>query len=332
MHCFDFCSVKSRTKRVLITDFGQAVNALKYTRAPRTGNTGTMAYCAPELLFPSSDNSYSDDYSCSSDMYSLGVVLYVMCFGAIPFCDDSLESLQRAFDNLNQRQFSFPTAFSRSKDVQDLIRKLVVIDPQNRLTIDELISDPILLRHDHLHRLLPFVPTSGNINASAQSDESSRYLRPWRPSFAASTSEIENISTQLVPLARASTSAPDTSASIFPLVVSSPQVAPTIHQISTHSTPRHAASALKKVTPVNDSLLLSHINSREAPPPLLLDAISSIPCTDSAVKSTSVITSTGITLFKIIVCPFFYFYFSVSNLQLIRMMQVIANFSWSISL
>ncbi|CEO94329.1 hypothetical protein PBRA_000114 [Plasmodiophora brassicae] len=59
----DYDVLSGRTSiRVLISDFGESDTLKQATRRPRTGNTGTMFYCAPELL------DEEDEYDDRADM------------------------------------------------------------------------------------------------------------------------------------------------------------------------------------------------------------------------------------------------------------------------
>ena len=78
--------------RVLISDFGESEN-LRRTGAnqsgssssSRTGHTGTVEFTAPELLKTDSHGRYHVDHTPSSDIWSLGLVLYNMCFSSLPY-------------------------------------------------------------------------------------------------------------------------------------------------------------------------------------------------------------------------------------------------------
>eukprot|EP00929_Paragymnodinium_shiwhaense_P007847 TRINITY_DN111760_c0_g1_i1.p1 TRINITY_DN111760_c0_g1~~TRINITY_DN111760_c0_g1_i1.p1 ORF type:complete len:512 (-),score=57.49 TRINITY_DN111760_c0_g1_i1:17-1552(-) len=78
-----------RLFRALLSDFGTAELVTEATRGPRAtgearGYTGTEAYTAPELKVRGPDGGLLHQYDEAADMYSLGIVLYAMCYRSLP--------------------------------------------------------------------------------------------------------------------------------------------------------------------------------------------------------------------------------------------------------
>merc|ERR1719359_2715723 len=70
--------------RALLSDFGTSAPLGEvHTAAEQRGYTGTVEYTAPELL-----RGDAREYSEKSDMWSLGIALYAMCFSSLPFSHD----------------------------------------------------------------------------------------------------------------------------------------------------------------------------------------------------------------------------------------------------
>lgn len=97
---------------------------------------GTPDYVAPEVL----------DYeplSIQTDMWSLGVLAYVMLTACSPFAGDNQ---QETFCNITQVKLDFPDdLFSHiSPQAQDFISKLLVKDPRRRLTARQCLDHPWL--------------------------------------------------------------------------------------------------------------------------------------------------------------------------------------------
>lgn len=97
---------------------------------------GTVDYVAPEVL----------DYEplgLHTDMWSLGVLAYVMLTAHSPFADDNQ---QKTFLNISQVNLEFPDSlFSHiSKASQDFICKLLVKNPKMRMNTQQCLEHPWL--------------------------------------------------------------------------------------------------------------------------------------------------------------------------------------------
>jgi calcium-dependent protein kinase len=119
--------------RLKLIDFGTShvmVNDRKMTRL-----TGSHYYIAPEVI----GGSY--DEKC--DVWSLGVILYIMLVGMPPFNG-------RTEAEILSRVQSAPVSFTHgnwtgvSEEVKALILKMLKKDPTTRLSISEVFSDPWL--------------------------------------------------------------------------------------------------------------------------------------------------------------------------------------------
>ncbi|CAI7805023.1 unnamed protein product [Closterium sp. NIES-53] len=119
---------------VKLADFGLAIplSAGETTR----GISGSTFYMAPEVL--------SGEYGHSADVWSLGVLLFTMLSGAVPFFgDDNSESTEAV---LNGRlDFSSPEWATISVEAKGLIRCMLHRDPQRRPTASKVLSHPWVL-------------------------------------------------------------------------------------------------------------------------------------------------------------------------------------------
>ena len=64
-------------------------------------------------------------------MWALGVVLYTMLYGQFPFYDSVPQEL---FNKIKAAEFSIPDDGRVSEDTRNLIRRLLVTDPEKRQT------------------------------------------------------------------------------------------------------------------------------------------------------------------------------------------------------
>lgn len=92
---------------------------------------GTPAYIAPEII---ADNGYHGFYV---DIWSLGVLLFAMVWGAVPF---KANNMQELYKNIMNNGFWFPVPLS--KEVKDLVKKMLNKVPEKRMLIPEILSHP----------------------------------------------------------------------------------------------------------------------------------------------------------------------------------------------
>ncbi|KAJ8778699.1 hypothetical protein J1605_013376 [Eschrichtius robustus] len=98
---------------------------------------GTPEYVAPEIL------SY-DPISMATDMWSIGVLAYVMLTGVSPFLGDNK---QETFLNISQMNLSYSEEEFDvvSESAVDFIKTLLVKKPEDRATAEECLKHPWLM-------------------------------------------------------------------------------------------------------------------------------------------------------------------------------------------
>ncbi|GAA6017926.1 hypothetical protein JCM11491_001221 [Sporobolomyces phaffii] len=135
---------------VKIVDFGVS----KFARAPAPGAedhkdskskipepnsvAGSPAYMAPELI-NSGEKIVDDETGYACDCWSLGVTLYALAVGHLPF--QSLDPLE-LFRSIREDDPKIPTTLSPA--LQTLLSNLLTRDPSTRATIPSLWDDPWL--------------------------------------------------------------------------------------------------------------------------------------------------------------------------------------------
>ncbi|CEJ88566.1 hypothetical protein VHEMI04755 [[Torrubiella] hemipterigena] len=128
----------------LISDFGevQPTNAMRNS----SGATGTISYCAPEVLKIDQYGRYGN-FTTKSDMFSLGMILYFMCFNRLPYLGsnaiqeelEDIESLRaeivdwKGFQDERRERPDLPSK------LYALLKKLLSIDPDERPSANEVL-------------------------------------------------------------------------------------------------------------------------------------------------------------------------------------------------
>ncbi|KAJ3000638.1 hypothetical protein HDV02_004323 [Globomyces sp. JEL0801] len=125
-----------KNRNVIITDFGFANRFSKETNDMLSTSCGSPCYAAPELVV---NDTYVGE---SADIWSLGVILYAMLCGYLPFDDDPTNAES---DNINQlykyileTQLEFPAHVSPV--AKSLINRILVTDPEKRADMKEIKS------------------------------------------------------------------------------------------------------------------------------------------------------------------------------------------------
>ena len=130
--------------RVLVSDFGE----VQYENIARksTGATGTISYCAPEVLQRVSPHGPFGNFTFKSDIFSLGMILHFLCFADLPYAyADVLFEDKEDVDKLRAEISSWSGFDDRKKKRPDLpaetysfLKRLLSIDVQYRPNADEV--------------------------------------------------------------------------------------------------------------------------------------------------------------------------------------------------
>lgn len=124
---------------VKISDFGMA--RLLGDGSFMKTLAGTPQYLAPEILTQSGCKGRG--YHTEVDMWSLGVILYILLSARAPFKGDTGDG--KLFENVQRANYSFGKSFDKvSAGAKDLIRKLLVVNPNKRYSAAAALMHPWL--------------------------------------------------------------------------------------------------------------------------------------------------------------------------------------------
>lgn len=118
-----------------------------YPQILETG-CGSPAYAAPELIA-------GHNYGPQVDVWSIGVSLYVMLTGDLPFYTYPC-SLRKLYDNMRKQKIN-PFPKDLSKDCQDLITKLLEPVPEWRISLKDALNHRWLNNNPRMSRSLSIV-------------------------------------------------------------------------------------------------------------------------------------------------------------------------------
>jgi serine/threonine-protein kinase 11 len=143
-----------RTGRAKLADFGIGHS---FTSAAMV--VGSPAYQAPEALNEpfSDDEDFSSEHSTEGpqkeDIWALGVTLYQLLFSKLPFDGDNLFEIVAS---INENAVTFPE--NCDPEVSSLIRRMLTVDPVQRIGVEELLQQPLIAGAPDLIPKLPDVP------------------------------------------------------------------------------------------------------------------------------------------------------------------------------
>ncbi|XP_038871721.1 MAP kinase-activated protein kinase 2-like [Salvelinus namaycush] len=102
----------------------------------------TPYYVAPEVLGP-------EKYDKSCDMWSLGVIMYILLCGFPPFYSNTGQAISPGMKRrirMGQYEFPKPEWAEVSEEAKQLIHQLLKTDPNDRMTITQFMNHPWINR------------------------------------------------------------------------------------------------------------------------------------------------------------------------------------------
>ncbi|KAH7179804.1 kinase-like domain-containing protein [Fusarium flagelliforme] len=130
----------------LISDFGevQPENVVRKS----SGTTGTISYCAPEVLKMDAMSGRYANFTTKSDIFSLGMILYFMCFGRLPY--QNANALQEELEDVDELRAEI-TQWEGFQDerrerpdlpprLYQLLKRLLALDPADRPSANEVLK------------------------------------------------------------------------------------------------------------------------------------------------------------------------------------------------
>ena len=132
--------------KLLVSDFGEMQGATDLRKADATGYTGTVSFAAPEVI-RRHENGMLGNFTIKSDVFSLGMILFFMCFGRLPYNSANLEEDEKEdIEGLKDEVLGWTGLHDERKERSDLPEKLyenlqllLSQDPEQRPTTEEIL-------------------------------------------------------------------------------------------------------------------------------------------------------------------------------------------------
>ncbi|EJS42124.1 gin4p [Saccharomyces arboricola H-6] len=123
---------------IKIADFGMA--ALETEGNLLETSCGSPHYAAPEIV---SGIPYQ---GFASDVWSCGVILFALLTGRLPF-DEEDGNIRTLLLKVQKGEFELPSDGEISREAQDLIVKILTVDPERRIKTRDILKHPLLQKY-----------------------------------------------------------------------------------------------------------------------------------------------------------------------------------------
>ncbi len=145
-HSFNICHRDLKPENILlkgngqikIADFGMAALQQNPSHQLRTA-CGSPHYAAPELL------RHQFYKGSAVDIWSMGVILFAMLAGRLPFDDDDMSVM---LAKAKRADYKMPQHLT--KEARDLIRRILVDQPTHRITMKQMWRHALLKKYEYL--------------------------------------------------------------------------------------------------------------------------------------------------------------------------------------
>ena len=146
-----------------IGDFGLATK-LDYDGEKKKTVCGTPNYIAPEVIDGGSGHSYE------VDVWAIGIIIYTLIIGKPPF---ETNDIKQTYKNIKGIVFKFPPDAKISYSAKKLIKKILVREPKERPSFEDILMDDFFNLGYSIPKLLP--------SASLATPPSLDYIKRFMP-------------------------------------------------------------------------------------------------------------------------------------------------------
>jgi len=114
-----------------LVDYGVSRKLITLSAQYYTARVGTISYMAPEVIL-------GDKYNNKCDLWSLGIILYILYFQEVPYAGDAIDAV---FGKIRTKGKTLLKK-SGNNNFDDLISRLLEADPNKRISWEEYFKHP----------------------------------------------------------------------------------------------------------------------------------------------------------------------------------------------
>ena len=126
-------------------DFGLATT-IDFEGERKRSLCGTPNYIAPEILDGKKGHSFE------VDIWSLGIIIYVLLIGKLPF---ETNNKKETYKRIRLKNYSFPQNAKISEPAKELIQNILVLEPYQRPTLDEILKSDFMNMGTSIPKTMP---------------------------------------------------------------------------------------------------------------------------------------------------------------------------------
>ena len=126
-------------------DFGLATT-IDFEGERKRSLCGTPNYIAPEILDGKKGHSFE------VDIWSLGIIMYVLLIGKLPF---ETNNKKETYKRIRLKNYSFPQNAKISEPAKELIQNILVLEPYQRPTLDEILKSDFMNMGTSIPKTMP---------------------------------------------------------------------------------------------------------------------------------------------------------------------------------
>lgn len=170
---------------VKVIDFGLSSKIQKGNNLKEP--CGSLMYVAPEVIENLDSNRVSTPkgYNESADIWSLGVILFGLLCGELPFNQKNLTNLDLV-EHIRNGRYHIPSDLQNtlSTEAKNMIFQLLQVNPKKRITLEQIQQHPWIKKKESLskikileeEKLFPLVPSVSRVEDRLSTWEKIRNL------------------------------------------------------------------------------------------------------------------------------------------------------------